>query len=188
MSANLDSPEKNPVFKDDDDFSLLSLLEIKEISSEENIKFLKESMAYKEWVFIRSGENIVGAFLNNTLIGVCGISTKHNCSKPISTYVVKEFRNKGVGTILLRECFFRFGIKSQVWTLSTKDCMGCYNRMGFVIQNHYEKHDTYYMKGWRSYIFNQPLTSDRVSCDIKVFNQQMGYIKKNIKEKNEEVY
>lgn len=76
--------------------------EIKQISNDVALEFLKENHARSEWVFVRSKDVWYGCYVNNTLAGVGGTQDKGTHIELGGLFVKPEFRNQGIATAITK--------------------------------------------------------------------------------------
>lgn len=73
-------------------------MNIREITNQTALMFLKENKASKEVLFYRENDLWLGAFVNDTLVGTIGFKHHKDGIHLDGTYVVKEMRRKNIAT------------------------------------------------------------------------------------------
>lgn len=121
-------------------------MNIKTITNEQALRFLRENKAHKEVVFIRSCDHWWGAFESDELAGVTGTSKGKNHIKLASTFVAPEHRRKGVATALLR-CILEYAQGNKIISYSRPDMARINAKHGFktihTLKNGTQKQEYY---------------------------------------------
>jgi GNAT superfamily N-acetyltransferase len=93
--------------------------------------FLKIHKANKEHISISNADEWLACYHGEKIIGVVGILTFKNLTRIKSFYVVKEFRNKGVGTKLLDKTLKSY---LKYTAFATKYSFNLFIKNGFIPQ------------------------------------------------------
>lgn len=92
----------------------ISNIRITPISNETAIAFLMENGAGKQYVYIRSHDEWIGAFEQNTLIAVGGWTQKQRYTEIGEVFVKEQFRRQGIGSLINSRLLAHIGNKQIV--------------------------------------------------------------------------